>query len=41
MRSCSGTLLGTGSKEHTAVELAGQIISEGGDLFGLHGVSVD
>jgi DNA repair protein RadC len=35
-----GILLGTGSKEHTAVELAGQIISESGDLFGLHGVSI-
>ncbi len=33
-------LLGTGSKENTAVALAGQVISESGDLFGLHGVSV-
>jgi DNA repair protein RadC len=33
-------LLGTGSKESTAVELAGQVISESGDLFGLHGVSI-
>jgi DNA repair protein RadC len=33
-------LLGTGSKERTAVELAGQVISESGDLFGLHGVSI-
>ena len=33
-------LLGTGSKEITAVELAGQVISESGDLFGLHGVSI-
>ena len=33
-------LIGTGSKESTAVELAGQVISESGDLFGLHGVSV-
>ena len=33
-------LLGTGSKENTAVELAGQVISESGDLFGLHGASV-
>jgi DNA repair protein RadC len=32
-------LLSTGSKESTAVELAGQVISESGDLFGLHGVS--
>jgi DNA repair protein RadC len=35
-----GILIGTGSKEQTAVELAGQIISESGDLFGLHGVTV-
>jgi DNA repair protein RadC len=35
-----GILFGTGSKENTAVELAGQVISESGDLFGLHGVSV-
>jgi DNA repair protein RadC len=33
-------LLGTGSKENTAVALAGQVISESGDLFGLHGVSM-
>jgi DNA repair protein RadC len=33
-------LLGTGSKENTAVALAGQVISESGDLFGLHGVTV-
>ena len=33
-------LLGTGSKENTAVALAGQVISESGDLFGLHGVSI-
>jgi DNA repair protein RadC len=32
-------LLGTGSKENTAVALAGQVISESGDLFGLHGVT--
>jgi hypothetical protein len=31
-------LLGTGSKENTAAALAGQVISESGDLFGLHGV---
>ena len=31
-------LLGTGSKGNTA--LAGQVISESGDLFGLHGVSI-
>ena len=35
-----GFLFGTGSKETTAVELAGQVISESGDLFGLHGVSI-
>jgi DNA repair protein RadC len=35
-----GILFGTGSKENTAVELAGQVISESGDLFGLHGVSM-
>jgi DNA repair protein RadC len=35
-----GILFGTGTKESTAVELAGQVISESGDLFGLHGVSV-
>jgi DNA repair protein RadC len=33
-------LLGTGSKENTAVDLAGQVISESGDLFGLHGASI-
>jgi DNA repair protein RadC len=33
-------LLGTGSKENTAVALAGQVISESGDLFGLYGVAV-
>ena len=33
-------LLGTGSKENTAVALAGEVISESGDLFGLHGVSM-
>ena len=35
-----GILLGIGSKEQTAVELAGQVISESGDLFGLHGVTI-
>jgi DNA repair protein RadC len=35
-----GILIGTGTKEQTAVELAGQIISESGGLFGLHGVTV-
>jgi DNA repair protein RadC len=34
-----GILLGIGSKEQTAVELAQQVISEGGGLFGLHGAS--
>jgi DNA repair protein RadC len=33
-------LLGTGSKEKTAVDLAGQVISESGDLFGLHGAPI-
>ena len=33
-------LLGTGSKENTAVALAGQVISASGDLFGLHGDTV-
>src|SRR5215203_6606468 len=35
-----GILFGAGTKESTAVELAGQVISESGDLFGLYGVSV-
>jgi DNA repair protein RadC len=35
-----GILLGIGSKEQTAVELAQQVISESGGLFGLHGASV-
>ncbi|MDQ3251772.1 MAG: hypothetical protein M3P86_05655, partial [Actinomycetota bacterium] len=35
-----GILFGTGTRESTAVELAGQVISESGDLFGLHGGSV-
>jgi DNA repair protein RadC len=35
-----GILLGNGSKEQTAVELAQQVISESGGLFGLHGVGV-
>jgi DNA repair protein RadC len=33
-------LLGSGTKENTAVEVAGQVISESGDLFGLHGASI-
>jgi DNA repair protein RadC len=35
-----GILLSIGSKEKTAVELASEVISANGDLFGLHGVSV-
>ena len=35
-----GILLGIGSKEQTAVELAQQVISESGGLFGLHGAGV-
>jgi DNA repair protein RadC len=35
-----GILLGIGSKEKTAVELASEVISDNGDLFGLHSVSV-
>jgi DNA repair protein RadC len=35
-----GILLGIGTKEKTAVELASEVISENGDLFGLHGVSM-
>ncbi len=35
-----GILFGIGSKEKTAVELASELISENGDLFGLYGVSV-
>jgi DNA repair protein RadC len=35
-----GILFGTGTRESTAVELAGQVISESGDLFGLHGASI-
>jgi DNA repair protein RadC len=35
-----GILLGNGSKEKTAVELASEVISDNGDLFGLHSVSV-
>ncbi|MDF2703749.1 MAG: radc: repair protein RadC, partial [Rubrobacteraceae bacterium] len=33
-------LLGIGSPEKTAVELASEVISENGDLFGLYNVSV-
>jgi DNA repair protein RadC len=35
-----GILFGIGSKEKTAVELASEVISENGDLFGLHRVTV-
>lgn len=35
-----GILFGIGSREKTAVELAGEVISESGDLFGLHNVTV-
>ncbi|MDP8951607.1 MAG: DNA repair protein RadC [Actinomycetota bacterium] len=35
-----GLLFGIGSREKTAVELAGEVISEAGGLHGLHDVSV-
>lgn len=35
-----GLLFGIGSREKTAVELAGHVISEAGSLHGLHNVSV-
>lgn len=35
-----GILFGIGSRERTAVELASEVISDSGDLFGLHNVSV-
>ena len=35
-----GILFGIGSKEKTAVELASEVISENGDLFGLYNVSM-
>lgn len=35
-----GILFGIGSREKTAVELASQVISESGDLFGLYNVTV-
>lgn len=35
-----GILFGIGSREKTAVELASQVISESGDLFGLHNITV-
>ena len=34
-----GILFGSGSREKTAVELASEVISENGDLFGLYSVS--
>ena len=33
-----GILFGSGSTEKTAVELASEVISENGDLFGLYSV---
>lgn len=35
-----GILFGIGSREKTAVELAGDVISESGDLFGLYNVTI-
>ena len=35
-----GILLGIGNREKTAVELASEVISTHGDLFGLHNVNV-
>jgi DNA repair protein RadC len=35
-----GILFGIGSRQKTAVELAGEVISENGDLFGLYSVSM-
>ena len=35
-----GILFGIGSREKTAVELASEVISESGDLFGLYNVTV-
>lgn len=35
-----GILFGIGNREKTAVELASEVISRNGDLFGLHRVSV-
>ena len=35
-----GILFGIGSKEKTAVELASEVISENGDLFGLYNVTI-
>ena len=35
-----GILFGIGSRQKTAVELASEVISENGDLFGLHNITV-
>jgi len=35
-----GILLGIGNREKTAVELASEVISTHGDLFGLHNVNM-
>ena len=35
-----GLLFGIGSREKTAVELAGEVVSEAGGLLGLYDVSV-
>jgi DNA repair protein RadC len=35
-----GILIGIGSKERTAVELASEVISEHGDLFGLYSITM-
>ncbi len=35
-----GILFGIGNREKTAVELASEVISTHGDLFGLHNVNV-
>jgi DNA repair protein RadC len=35
-----GIMLGIGTKEQTAVELAQQVLSESGGLFGLHGAGI-
>ena len=35
-----GILFGIGTREKTSVELASEVISENGDLFGLHNVTV-
>ena len=35
-----GILLGIGNREKTAVELASEVISTHGDLFGLHNLTV-